>query len=316
MSRRSFGSSSSAPLPFYAPFDPTASSSTAGQLELPTSPEETVPQPTPTILTRVDFYDTHFTSHLRSTFDLSRFPASDSRTLTAARTRWSRAEKDAFFASLARHGKSRPDLIAEDLLSQGQGSSKTVLEVYAYLEILERGANTAPKKRKREGGACRPPPAAREVSERWIEFEESLAADLGFVEEEKRSQLLAKTPKLEKQGWKGLNKAQKKERKQGLLEQQRTAFKTEWLANLTSEKLEGLAREIMVRERDGKSAGDDPPATPLEQDDPAGGDDKSRRAWTAGARIGGQIRKMELTSRLRADVTDIFSYKYLAAVQR
>ncbi len=96
----------------------------------------------------------------------------------ALRSHWSSAEKDAFFRGLAVHSRLRPDLIAEEV------KTKTVPDVCVYLAILEEGerelaqGTTYVDEPNHASGAQhsrRELPAALEVSEEWVAFEDRMA---------------------------------------------------------------------------------------------------------------------------------------------
>ncbi|KAJ7188243.1 hypothetical protein C8R46DRAFT_1205425 [Mycena filopes] len=103
---------------------------------------------------------------------------------------WTSREKEQFFHALSVHSRLRPDLIADAL------KSKTVLDVCAYIDALDRAAAaqplpTSPLRTTLEG--------AMEVSESWIDYEEEQAVALAksepkFEEEAekaRRAELLA-----------------------------------------------------------------------------------------------------------------------------
>ncbi|WRT68861.1 uncharacterized protein IL334_005842 [Kwoniella shivajii] len=97
---------------------------------------------------------------------------------------WTPDEKAVFFASLRRHSRYRPDLIAEEV------KTKCEMEVEWYLDILELGSEVisqVDRKRQDEGmqkvrwdglrswrkGLA---PASREISNQWIEHEDELSS--------------------------------------------------------------------------------------------------------------------------------------------
>ena len=80
---------------------------------------------------------------------------------------WSSAEKNRFFSAIERHSRHRPDLIAEDV------GTKTTSDVLAYKAVLEAGVSLLKDKSLPLSSI----PAAREMSQNWITFEESLAED-------------------------------------------------------------------------------------------------------------------------------------------
>ncbi|KAF7376163.1 hypothetical protein MSAN_00031400 [Mycena sanguinolenta] len=100
---------------------------------------------------------------------------------------WTSREKDTFFHALTIHSRLRPDLIAASV------KSKTILDVCAYLDALDRAAASEPILSQRatlEG--------AMEVSDSWVDYEEAQASELMEVEpgweeevkEHKRAELL------------------------------------------------------------------------------------------------------------------------------
>ncbi|PIL22655.1 transcription factor [Ganoderma sinense ZZ0214-1] len=115
-----------------------------------------------------------FRSHLSGRDDHDPPPAS----YFAPRSHWNSAEKDAFFRGLAVHSRLRPDLIAEEI------KTKTVPDVCVYLAILEQrgrelldGTTYINEPNRASGTRCprRDLPAAVEVSEEWIAFEDRMA---------------------------------------------------------------------------------------------------------------------------------------------
>lgn len=71
-----------------------------------------------------------------------------------SRTRWTEAEKDVFFYSLARHSRLRPDLIAQDMQTAFPLSSKpkSLPEITSYLTSLAHTSHTteSPTQHKRK----------------------------------------------------------------------------------------------------------------------------------------------------------------------
>lgn len=82
---------------------------------------------------------------------------------------WTSAEKDLFFRSIARHSRWRPDLIAEDL-----GFTKSISDIWAYIQILAESSSAHPPLITSDSL----PPSAREMSDKWIAFEEILANEV------------------------------------------------------------------------------------------------------------------------------------------
>nr|VWP01067.1 G-patch domain-containing protein [Ganoderma boninense] len=116
----------------------------------------------------------NFRAHLDGRDGIDPLPAS----YFAPRSHWSSAEKDAFFRGLAVHSRLRPDLIAEEV------KTKTVPDVCVYLAILEEGerelleGTTYIDETNRTSGTKslrRELPAAVEVSEEWVAFEDRMA---------------------------------------------------------------------------------------------------------------------------------------------
>jgi hypothetical protein len=99
-------------------------------------------------------------------------------------TKWTDADKLAFFGSLARHSRWQPDLIAQDI-----GGSKTQAQVVQYIEALERERRILkvfqrPRKThlRKQGWMSGLAPAAREVASARIEWEESMTERLEIKE--------------------------------------------------------------------------------------------------------------------------------------
>lgn len=84
-------------------------------------------------------------------------------------TYWTPSEKDKLFHGLQRSSRFRPDLIAEHV------GSKNASEVVAYLAFLEEQALLLDG--EDEEPALGDHPAAREMSDKWIAFEENMAED-------------------------------------------------------------------------------------------------------------------------------------------
>ncbi|KAJ6593921.1 hypothetical protein B0H19DRAFT_1092836 [Mycena capillaripes] len=99
---------------------------------------------------------------------------------------WTSREKDRFFHALAVHSRLRPDLIADSI------KSKTILDVCAYIDALDRAAASQPSLRSTLEPAV-------EVSDSWVDYEEEQASALmelepGWeeeAEEQRRAVLLA-----------------------------------------------------------------------------------------------------------------------------
>lgn len=162
----------------HAPFDPTPSSSTSAHSGTPPPP------PDIKAFSNADFYASHFESHVASVaahFRGDLVEPVDPQAGRQARRehntsfpsdhfRWTEKDRDIFFASLRRRGKFWPDLITADMKGR-----KSLVEVTAFLAELDRSLNALPARRR--AALRQPPPAAREVSDRWLEFEEDMAAD-------------------------------------------------------------------------------------------------------------------------------------------
>lgn len=161
----------------HAPFDPTPSSSTRAHSGTP-------PPPDIKAFSNADFYASHFESHVASVaahFRGDLVEPVDPQAGRQARRehntsfpsdhfRWTERDRDIFFASLRRRGKSWPDLITADM--EGR---KSLVEVTAFLAELDQSLKALPPRRR--AALRQPPPAVREVSDRWLEFEEDMAAD-------------------------------------------------------------------------------------------------------------------------------------------
>lgn len=102
---------------------------------------------------------------------------------TGAQSEWSEEEQHAFFCSLARRSRLRPDLISADL-----GARKTPAQVAHYLSQLHEeakhltDAGTIPTRKRR----IRYTPTAHEASEQWIAAEEMCAAQMQAEEQRPR----------------------------------------------------------------------------------------------------------------------------------
>ena len=179
-------------------------------------------------------------------------------------TKWSRKDLDAFYASLNRHSRFRPDLIAEEI-------GKTTGEVTAYINTCSEGY----KERRRlgeQGGTgrgfrssrflpavykCRAP-SAREVSDECIQKEEKMSAELLKLEAEwKRALDRDEVRKKRKQF---ANDARsdigaRSDRGTGISTMAKAVeefdfnqVKHDWLSNLTPDKLDLLSRLRAVQE--------------------------------------------------------------------
>lgn len=97
----------------------------------------------------------HSTGHFSTSMGASIFPPS---------AYWTAEEKDLFFRALARHSHLRPDLIAAEI------HTKTLVDVCGYIALLRDGAQ-----KSETGISLLELPAALEMSDRWIDFEEKQA---------------------------------------------------------------------------------------------------------------------------------------------
>ncbi|KAG8852015.1 hypothetical protein FRB91_007110 [Serendipita sp. 411] len=98
-------------------------------------------------------------------------------------TFWTNEEKEIFFRSISRHSKLRPDLIAADI-----GEKKTVVDVIAYIALLEEGvkslANEEIEDDDDDDDVVEEPlqHSARVMSDKWIHFEEIQSVKLMKME--------------------------------------------------------------------------------------------------------------------------------------
>ncbi|KAL1759442.1 hypothetical protein FB107DRAFT_271011 [Schizophyllum commune] len=99
--------------------------------------------------------------------DVAEEPAEDENT-------WTASEQDAFFHGLAVYSRLRPNLIASCI------PTKTVPDVCAYLEALEEAASHHPLPDALD--RRRTAPLAMEVSDSWLEWEETQATRLAAAE--------------------------------------------------------------------------------------------------------------------------------------
>ncbi|KAJ9091203.1 hypothetical protein QFC19_009199 [Naganishia cerealis] len=97
--------------------------------------------------------------------------------------KWTSAEKLKFFGSIARRSRWQPDLIAQDI------GSKTQADVVEYIEVLERERRilkvfSKPRKKRLQhsGWISGLAPAAREIKESRLKWEEGLAEQLAAKE--------------------------------------------------------------------------------------------------------------------------------------
>jgi hypothetical protein len=145
---------------------------------------------------------------------------------------WNSSELALFYPSLSRHSRWRPDLIASDC-------KKSNAEVQWLIGLLER---STPQRRKhgerarlyRYGTA----PAALEVSERWIAHEEKLAAELDAL-----TPPPCPLPPRQRQTTSDvyLQRKRRAERAQAEVEVLRQRLRTQWLEEMTAEKLKAVS---------------------------------------------------------------------------
>ncbi|CAO1634564.1 unnamed protein product [Sympodiomycopsis kandeliae] len=100
---------------------------------------------------------------------------------------WSAEDVTLFFRSLARRSRWRPDLISSDL-----GGRKSSVQVASYIDQLSQASGLVPSLRDSGGH-----PAAREVSEEWLDFEERYALKLQGAQDEKDKRLAHDTQEKE-----------------------------------------------------------------------------------------------------------------------
>jgi hypothetical protein len=111
-------------------------------------------------------YRSVFLSHLTQTLrhGAGHFSVSMGASVFPPSAHWTAEEKDLFFHALARHSTLRPDLIAAEI------SSKTVADVCGYIALLRNGAQKSEAR-----VSLHDLPAALEMSDKWVEFEEKEA---------------------------------------------------------------------------------------------------------------------------------------------
>ena len=163
----------------HAPLDPTASGSGHAP---PPAAEATGQASRRHVFSNADFYTSHFEAHVASVAAHFRGETTEepiasnmhlfsgTSTFPSAHFAWSEADKNLFYASLRRRGKSWPELIAADMAGR-----KSLVEVTAYLARLDGALDALPAERRKQLRV--PPLPAREVSDRWIKFEEDMASD-------------------------------------------------------------------------------------------------------------------------------------------
>ena len=268
------------PESLHAPLDPTPSSSKQTSSSLPLQPRRSSspssarsPSPSgPPPLSNLDFYTEYHALHVAtSTHQLLGRPSPSlaqplyqSQDLSfplpstvRPNSKWSSEEKNLFFASLCRHGKSRSDLIAEELRP-----TKSFLEVTSYLHLLETSTKAASApgseigRRKRLRWSREKAPAAREVTKRWRRYEDELAEALLETEEAEEEREKIKRRKVVVDEIKGKD-ANRLEPKPGPKKKKEAALKTEldknergwtredWSASLNPEKLMNVGLELV-----------------------------------------------------------------------
>lgn len=250
----------------HAPLDPTASGSS--QASITGSAE---PPSRRYVYSNADFYTSHFESHVTSV--AAHFRGETTEQPTAANTHlfvrpptgpskpfaWSEADKNLFFASLRRRGKSWPELIVADMAGR-----KTLVEVTAYLAQLDTALNALPPERREQLRV--PPPRAREVSERWVEFEQDMASDhldrsrkrerreeLDALQAKRNRALTQAKRSIPPPPWKqpgaGPRTSKQKRRREAQFKAVRQELEKEfaredWLRLLDKDKAQALSREI------------------------------------------------------------------------
>ena len=111
-------------------------------------------------------YRSIFQNHLTQTLHHStgHFSASMGASILPPFAYWTAEEKDLFFHAVARHSPLRPDLIAAEI------PTKTLVDVCGYIGLLRDGAQ-----KSETGISLLDLPAALEMSDNWIGFEEEQA---------------------------------------------------------------------------------------------------------------------------------------------
>ncbi|OJA20807.1 hypothetical protein AZE42_06514 [Rhizopogon vesiculosus] len=91
---------------------------------------------------------------------------------------WSQSEVDAFFHAVSVHSRWRPDLIADAVKTKGE------VEVVEFLITLDSYADSYGTETDQDIRRSAPtPPAAIEVSDKWVAAEEAMAAAIAVEEE-------------------------------------------------------------------------------------------------------------------------------------
>ncbi|KAI0770015.1 hypothetical protein C8Q74DRAFT_866300 [Fomes fomentarius] len=162
----------------------------------------------------------------------------------APRAFWTAAEKDAFFKALAVHSRLRPDLIAEEV------KTKTIPDVCVYLAMLERAAKEMPEAATyvRHNGQSvdvklsrKELPAALEVSDEWIDYEEHMATSMIILDRAYESDVVSGEREEEVnsrrstvRAWWGAGRTASNERDRAGEKERREAFE-QWLAQRKAE---------------------------------------------------------------------------------
>jgi hypothetical protein len=236
----------------HAPLDSTPSSSSHRSLNSSTRLVSTQQPPRrhtkrstkrTTVQTNIDFYASYHASATAALVSPRPFPSTSPHTSVDSTSFpspiWSTHERDIFFSSLSRNTQRRPDLIALDL-----APSKTFLQVCFYLSLLQAGLariNAKRTTRERERGRLAHPPA-REMSERWVQFEEDMAEGLLARDAEREREAVELEREAER---KKIKRTAEEARlnKEGKLEKEREWFRSDWREDLTVARLHALELE-------------------------------------------------------------------------
>jgi hypothetical protein len=98
---------------------------------------------------------------------------------------WFQSEVDAFFHAVSIYSRWRPDLIADAIKTKGEVE---VVEFLITLDSCARSCATESSQDTRESAPT--PPAALEVSEKWVAAEEAMAAAIAVEEDHEELQEL------------------------------------------------------------------------------------------------------------------------------
>jgi Myb-like DNA-binding domain len=131
---------------------------------------------------RID-YQTYRYSRLLNSESQNTTSAIDPLSITANRkkrlhesivlnTKWTEEEKEKFFTALARCGKGNLQEISRRI------GTKSLVEVTAYVDLLNKETIWRKQSKRRKVFDLRTVPAAVEVDEKWLVFEEKMAAKL------------------------------------------------------------------------------------------------------------------------------------------